>query len=194
MKKMNAILSLVMLASCVSQGAYAMERPQSVQSDFIKAVNKGDFYGVEVALQRGAKVNGRIYVEGFEEPSALELAAGQGFDKIAKLLIKYGANVNARDQVDETALHLVAGRGRISSAELLLANGADVNAQSIAGVTPLMLALKWGHAQLARKLIEAGANVNIQDKFGRSVLNYAEQSDSEAIKALIPEIEAKMEC
>jgi len=56
-----------------------------------------------------------------------------------KLLLKNGADVNARDKQDMTALMWASERGHTEMVKLLLENGADVNANNNDGQTALMV-------------------------------------------------------
>lgn len=95
---------------------------------------------VDLLIRYGADVN--QYVKEEDELRPLHLAAIKGFNKVARLLVKNGANVNAIDKKGKTTpLHLVAGVGNSDEfydiAELLVENGANVNARNADGVTPL---------------------------------------------------------
>ena len=71
-----------------------------------------------------------------------------------RLLLKHGADVNARNINGFTPLHLAPATNII---RLLLKAGANPNAATASGITPLCLVHTWEQARL---LIEAGANVH----------------------------------
>jgi len=92
----------------------------------------------------------------------LHIAAHHGKVAIAALLIKNGANVNARGIQNATPLHRAAGQGRAKVAEILIMNRAHVNAQNNQNATPLHLAAEQGMVSAARLLIDKGAQINAQ--------------------------------
>ena len=58
--------------------------------------------------------------------TALHMAAAEGCDDVAKVLIQNGADVNAEDK-KTTALHWAAEKGHVDVVKVLIQNGADVN-------------------------------------------------------------------
>jgi hypothetical protein len=58
----------------------------------------------------------------------------------ADLLIRFGADVNARGDHGMTPLHYAAKQGSSEVVELLLKRGADVRAKDDAGLTPISMA------------------------------------------------------
>ena len=58
----------------------------------------------------------------------------------AKAAIEAGADVNARNRIDETALHHAAAFNSSRMVTLLLDSGADANVKDYAGQTPLDIA------------------------------------------------------
>jgi ankyrin repeat protein len=88
-------------------------------------------------------------------------------------LIKYKADINAKDQDGETAI-FDASRGKTldcaNIVRLLLEHGADVNVRQKDGLTPLHRASMDGARALevARVLLEHGANVQAEDNCFRT--------------------------
>lgn len=117
---------------------------------------------------------------------------------IAKLLLKKGADANARHKTtSHTALMFAALYNSLAVAELLIKNGADIEATDTGidlspyigdaddednddddadygdtvGFTPLILALHYKSFDVAKLLIEKGANLNAD------VLSYIEKDE-----------------
>ena len=84
------------------------------------------------------------------------------YPQIVSLLLDYGADVNARDNMLRTPLHLVSDPSsthlglpvRLEIARILLSHGADVGAEDEEGRTPLQRALASKQAEMAQLLSE----------------------------------------
>ena len=74
-----------------------------------------------------------------------------------KVLLKAGADVNARDKDGGTPLYAAVFWGHVELVKLLLEAGANVNAKGIGGDTPLHLAAIQGNVGAVKVLREAGA-------------------------------------
>ena len=94
--------------------------------------------------------------------SDLHDAADHNSCQVAQLLIKNGANPNAKDWFDETPLHDAAFRESVETAELLLIKGANVNAKDLSDTTPLHIAAS-GDDDMVELLLENGADVNVKN-------------------------------
>jgi len=81
--------------------------------------------------------------------------------KVVALLKAYGADVNARDDEDETLLHIFIAQDLDDCVQLLLTHSPNLNAMSGCGDKPLAKALMWGKEKLAILFLEAGADPNI---------------------------------
>ena len=78
--------------------------------------------------------------------------------EIAELLIKAGADVNARQHSDITPLHSAAHNGQARLAKLLIDHGADVNARSDSGQSILDMAKEKGDKETIQLIIERSGN------------------------------------
>jgi ankyrin repeat protein len=96
----------------------------------------------------------------------LDYAAMHGQAEIADLLIAFGADMNAKDNLyGETPLHYAiaacqfAPQGHLEVAQLLIQRGADVNAKDDNGLTPLDYAKRYAPnaGLLQMLLVQAGA-------------------------------------
>ena len=88
----------------------------------------------------------------------LDYAAMHGRADVTELLIAFGADMNAKDNLlwrDAPALcnSGIAPRGHLEVAQLLIDRGADVNAKDAKGLTPLDIAKRYAaerrHAAIA---------------------------------------------
>ena len=62
--------------------------------------NKGDIKGIEDLLAQGCDVNGGD----FDDRTALHVASCEGHSDVVELLLKHGANYNARDRWGSTVM------------------------------------------------------------------------------------------
>jgi len=99
------------------------------------------------------------------------------------LLIKAGANVNARDKKGNTVLHETF---LIDVEEELLKFGADVNARNKDGETPIFTNVDGNSIPL---FLEHGADLTIRNKKGQTVIEAAKEKGPAWEKALQEAIE-----
>lgn len=98
---------------------------------------------VAFLLSAGSRVDAKT-----REGTPLILAVMMGHQKVARLLIESGADVNASDQHGYTPLHFAASQGQVAVAELLIAHGGRGDAKAKNGKTPLCLARTKGRKRL----------------------------------------------
>ena len=120
---------------------------------------------------------------------------------VLKILIDAGADVNAKDDIDEikdaTFLMFAVEDGAVDIVKILLDSGADVNAKfsnddaEISEITPLMSAAVGDSVEAVKMLIDAGADVTAKSSEGKTALMYAEDSENVDIAKVIKEAEEK---
>jgi len=120
-----------------------------------------------------------------EEPGGLiplMMSAYKGDLREMERQIQNGADVNARNDVNNTALHFAAGatpiqnqiyRGSPEAVTWLIEHGADVNAQNNTKITPLMDAVYNNNLESLAILIARGADVNNISRYNESALSAA---------------------
>ncbi|XP_071037934.1 serine/threonine-protein phosphatase 6 regulatory ankyrin repeat subunit B-like [Parasteatoda tepidariorum] len=102
--------------------------------------------------------------------------------KMFELLIEKGANINARNNIGKTLLHSAVLSEEDEIVELLLKKGADVEAKDCFGSTPLFAARSKKVFEL---LTAKGANINVKCSNGLTLLHYALLIDNEEVSELL---------
>ncbi len=105
----------------------------------ILASYKAQTEKLERLIAHGADVNQPAVNDG---RTALHVAAGWGYKgtsslTVIRVLLKNGADINARDKAQQTPLHWAVQEGNKDTVEFLLQNGADRSIYDSEGKTPL---------------------------------------------------------
>jgi ankyrin repeat protein len=112
----------------------------------------GHLETVKFLLTKNADVH-QLSRDGQFNNTPLHAAIAGDHKEIVEILLKHGANVNARSEgairAGFTPLHVAAGKGNKEIASILLENGADINIKNEAGLTPAEYALQRGFKELA---------------------------------------------
>ena len=174
------------------------EEETDLSSALIQAIATDCTEAVEFLLFLGADPN---CTSKYYETTPLILACWNNSISIAKLLLRFEADVNVKDKQGATALTvvcsskisnkdfvelLVQSRGEKITAltkaiiyghadivQYLLNEGAPVNAPYKDGITSLMCACHNGHSEIARILLNHGADPNMQDHNNSTALHSA---------------------
>ncbi|KFZ68566.1 Ankyrin repeat and SOCS box protein 10, partial [Podiceps cristatus] len=131
---------------------------------------------VQQLLQRGARVNSRTEEE---DDTALHVAARHGLTDHVQLLLRYGAELEAKNKEGQTPLNAACAQPHpprdmdryYRVCQLLVERGASVAAADRDRQHPLHLACKNANAQVAELLLARGANVNIMNYSGNTALH-----------------------
>ncbi|MBP6299954.1 MAG: ankyrin repeat domain-containing protein [Arenimonas sp.] len=146
-----------------------------------EAINKEGFTPLALACQAA---NWRLARYMLERKASVEpllavpvliAAAGAEDDEIGiRLLHKYKAKIDVRDNQQRTPLMIAAQAGLIEVVKVLLELGAQINAQDEAGLTAYMLAAQSGEVAIVNEL-QASSKLNraIVDLQGKTALDYA---------------------
>lgn len=115
----------------------------------------------------------------------LHQAAEKGDIDQVQSHISKGADLNAKDDRNNTPLHYAAWKGHKDVAQILIANGAQVNGKGVTGGTPLHMAAIGGQTSMLEFLIAKGADINVQDDLKRTPLGVARLKGNTEVAELL---------
>ena len=149
------------------------------------AADQADECAVELLLARGADANRFISTNTDIKDCNLTVnnpplicAASSRSNKSLSLLLSHGADVNIKNEKNQTALmfavdQLVDEDKCKDTVQILLDNGADVNCKDSEGNTALIVAVKCCFRKAAFILLENGADIKVMNDEGESALTIA---------------------
>ncbi len=142
------LLTGILITTLSSTSVYAQEESpgEQVDTSYFKA-GKDDWNLVESVIKRN--------------PQAI------------LMLLKRGADPNAKADGGMTALMFAAESGDTLLVKLLVLNGADTELSYMEGTTPLLIAVLNQHFQVAHYLLKKGSNPDHRDNLQGSPLLYA---------------------
>ena len=91
----------------------------------------------------------------------------------ARVLIDRGANVNAKDETEQSAYLIATSEGYLDLLNLTLRHGADVDSKDSFNGTGLIRAADRGHADIAGRLVQAGVDIDHVNNLGWTALHEA---------------------
>ena len=145
-----------------------------------KWINMNPVLPVDTILMDG---DNKWYADG---QTPLLLASYYGYADIANMLLSYGADVLAKDSIDDAmAIHIASARGNANVVSAILDSSAArnagidiVNVGDNTGTTALMWASMNNQVTVIAALLRYKADVNFQDDDGWTALHFAAASDS----------------
>ncbi|XP_074127160.1 uncharacterized protein LOC141544661 isoform X5 [Sminthopsis crassicaudata] len=141
---------------------------QDRRTPLMKAIQCQQEECATILLEHGADPN-----IGDNNNNALHYVAYfQNIDIAAKLL-RYKADIEAKNKEGLTPLFFAVRANKCDMADFLLKNGANVNALDIFQRTTLMLALSSEFTEMVSVLLQHNADLTIKDQLGRTAETYA---------------------
>ena len=147
-----------------------------------------------LAASRGRTPIGRMLLEhgaspdqvGFRHDNpAIAIAANFGHPRFVRLLVDWGAEIEATDIGGDTALMDASKRGQVECVEVLLDAGADVNASNRFAETALHQAARNGHTAVVKVLLAHGAEVNVRARGHTPLFVAASGGHADTVRALL---------
>lgn len=122
--------------------------------------------------------------KGGRTPLMAAIYTGQVDD--IQILLKAGADIEAKDSKGLTPLLVATYQGKVEALSILLKAGANIEAKDSQGRTALMIAAESGNVELVNALLKADANIEAENEQGRTPLSYARKSGKvEVVAALL---------
>ncbi len=146
----------------------------------IAAVLCNDTAIAKLLITDGANVN--LHAD-FKYNAALLCACdteSRGYDgvEMAELLLDAGADIEIRDEYDNTPLIEACYSNNAALVKLLVSRGADVHARKYRQETPLTVAAQSASVETVRCLLAHGADIHDCNEDGESVFLLAENNNS----------------
>ena len=183
-----------LLGALLGAGANVESANADGQTALMILARTSNIEAAQLLISHGANVNA---TEKWRNQTALMWAAAQQQPAMVRVLLKYGAQVEARSLVNDwprqvtaeprmqarpsggfTPLLYAARSGCLECVQLLIKAGADPNRVDPDDVTPLLEAILNFHFDIAAFLIKRGVNVDHWDTWGRSPLYAAVDLDA----------------
>lgn len=98
---------------------------------------------------------------------------------LVKVLLKYGADPNAKEYNDigeKTPLHYAVEKNNYELAIMLLDNGANPTLGDKRGLTVLHYAARFGFIEIVKLLLKYGADINLRDSNGFNAAHWAKMN------------------
>lgn len=178
------VIELLLGTGCALDGADG--RDELGRTPLHWACATGKLRVAELLLTRRRGPIADVNAVELRNKTSLHIAAAHGREDIVQLLLKHGADIEARSDGGWTPLHNACDKGAVEIVRLLLQAGAKINAQLLNGVTPLHLAAQAGHREVVECLLERpDLKRRVRDNFGSTPFLRAAQFKRKDIVVLL---------
>lgn len=151
-------------------------------------LNESFFESMKRHVLSTMKKSTHINLRDIDGKTPLYYAASSGNIEIFNILLKQGADINARDNNEVTILHGAAARNDKNPEmfEIIVKNGLDINVKDKYKRTPVTYSASFGNISALKALIELGADLNARDNNNITPLIEAAEKigDYEIVKLL----------
>ncbi|HET6879221.1 MAG TPA: ankyrin repeat domain-containing protein [Pirellulales bacterium] len=145
-----------------------------------------------IALERGYREMALFLIDSgapldtlvYHASTLLHQAAHGDDDKLIRLLVARGLDVNATDRYSDTPLTVAAWHTKPQAVAALLDVGADVDHQGASGRTALYNAVWNGRPDIVRMLLSVGADPTLPDVVGETPLKLARRRSPNMVELI----------
>ncbi|MEV7618694.1 ankyrin repeat domain-containing protein [Microbacterium sp. NPDC089321] len=159
------------LVGCApASGTAAPDASKDATDDLWAAIAAEDADAAIRAIEDGANLEDR---GGENDATPLIQVTKQNQPLLARVLIDAGADVNAKDSMQDSAFLYAGAEGLDEILTLTIEAGADVTSTNRYGGTALIPASEHGHVSTVKMLIAAGVPVDHVNKLGWTAMHEA---------------------
>ncbi|WP_170109680.1 ankyrin repeat domain-containing protein [Melghirimyces profundicolus] len=153
---------------------------QGARLNLYEAAAVGDVHAVKENLEKDFEL---LDVHSEDGWTALHLASFFGHQKVARLLLDQGAEVNvlSKNAMKNLPLHAALAGQRTEIAKMLIDANSDISVQDSAGWSPLHHAAAHGADEIVDILLERGANPKLKNNSGETPLILAEKKGHKSL-------------
>ena len=162
----------------IEESQYKRNRTKvSDDEQIIESAWFDDVKAVKRLLRAGVQPDARSrkHLTFHPNTTALMAAAQNGNVEVARLLVSWGAKVEASDDYGHTPLMWAVWHGHDHMVNFLLRKGAHHNRPGNGGWTPLCRAAAYGHTGIVQMLLACGADPQHTTTSGQTAIDYAQK-------------------
>ncbi|KAF2338311.1 ankyrin repeat domain-containing protein [Flavobacterium tistrianum] len=148
MKNIVILLIILIMPVGIYQPIWAFQKNINMQKDILQLVQQNDISGIEKALENGANANA---VDNAKRSLLLIATMGKQTE-MAKILLKYKADVNQQAENKDSAFLYAGASGQTELVKLFLSNGARFDIFNRYNGSALIPACERGHIETVRLL------------------------------------------